>query len=78
MNITNYTVKVIEPSSGYTLTQARDVEIQDRILSKRVCLAVNDSENNWKEIPDAEAELIRKAQEEYSLEQQKKTDDLSK
>lgn len=64
----NYTVVVLEPSEGHTLTQSQDVEIQNRILSKKVFLAVNDSPNNWKEITDAEADEIRLAQEEYTKE----------
>ena len=66
----NYTVVVLEPSEGHTLTQSQDVETQDRILSKKVFLAVNDSPNNWKEITDVEAEEIRVAQEEYAKEQE--------
>lgn len=62
----NYTVVVLEPSEGYTLTQSEDVEVQNRILSKKVFLAVNDSPSNWKEITDAEADEIRIAQEEYA------------
>lgn len=62
----NYTVVVLEPSEGYTLTQSADVEVQNRILSKKVFLAVNDSPSNWKEITDAEADEIRIAQEEYA------------
>ena len=61
----NYTVVVLQPSEGYTITQSADVEVQDRILSKKVFLAVNDSPSNWKEITDAEAEEVRVAQEEY-------------
>lgn len=66
----NYTVVVLEPSEGYTLTQSADVEIQNRILSKKVFLAVNDSPSNWKEITDVEAEEIRITQEEYAKEQE--------
>lgn len=54
----DYTVRVIQPSEGYTLTQNADVELVDRILSKKVYLAVNDSPENWKEITDAEAQKI--------------------
>lgn len=68
---TNYTVKVIEPNEGYTLTQAKDVNVEERILSKKVFLAVNDSPENWKEITDEEAESIRKQKEEIA-EQRKK------
>lgn len=62
----NYTVVVLEPSERYTLTQSADVEVQNRILSKKVFLAVNDSPSNWKEITDTEADEIRIAQEEYA------------
>lgn len=56
----NYTVIILEPNEGYTLTQANDeIEIRDRVLSKKVYLAINDSPNNWKEITDEDAELIR-------------------
>lgn len=59
----NYTVRVIEPSEGYTLTQSAEVDIEYRVLSKKIFLAVNDSLDNWKEITDAEADEIRLQQE---------------
>lgn len=59
----NYTVRIIEPSEGYTLTQSAEVETEYRVLSKKVFLAVNDSLDNWKEITDAEADEIRSQQE---------------
>ena len=56
----NYTVIILQPNEGYTLTQANDeIDIKDRVLSKKVYLGVNDSPNNWKEITDEDAELIR-------------------
>lgn len=70
----NYTVVVLEPSEGYTLTQSAEVEVQNRILSKKVFLAVNDSPSNWKEITDTEADEIRVAQEEYAKELKKEND----
>lgn len=70
----NYTVVVLEPSEGYTLTQSAEVEVQNRILSKKVFLAVNDSSSNWKEITDTEADEIRVAQEEYAKELKKEND----
>lgn len=63
-----YSVIILQPSEGQTLTQSTDVEIQDRILSKKIFLAVNDKPENWKEITDAEAEEIRIAQEKYAKE----------
>jgi len=49
-------VHIIEPDDGMWLTQAEDIEILTRIFSKKVYLAVNDSEDNWKEITQAEYE----------------------
>lgn len=72
MKKSNYTVQIIEPSEGYTLTQSKEVEVQDRILSKKIFLAVNDSPDNWKEITDAEAEAIKAEQERLAEEERKK------
>ena len=66
----NYTVIILQPSEGYTLTQSADVKIAERILSKKVFLAVNDSPENWKEITDEEAENIRIQQEELAKEKE--------
>ena len=63
MKKSNYTVQIIEPSEGYTLTQSQDIEIKCRILSKKIFLAVNDSPDNYKEITDAEAEAIKAEQD---------------
>ena len=62
----NYTVRIIEPSEGFTLTQSADVDLENRTLSKKVFLAVNDDPSNWKEITDAEADEIRSQQEELA------------
>ena len=62
----NYTVRIIEPSEGFTLTQSADVDLENRVLSKKVFLAVNDDPSNWKEITDAEADEIRLQQEELA------------
>jgi hypothetical protein len=72
MKKSNYTVQIIEPSEGYTLTQSKEVEVRDRILSKKIFLAVNDSPDNWKEITDAEAEAIKAEQERLAEEERKK------
>jgi hypothetical protein len=68
----NYTVIILQPSEGYTLTQSKDVEVQDRILSKKIFLAVNDSPDNYKEITDKEAEAIKAEQERLAEEERKK------
>ena len=62
----NYTVRIIEPSEGFTLTQSADVDLENRTLSKKVFLAVNDDPSNWKEITDTEANEIRLQQEELA------------
>lgn len=72
MKKSNYTVQIIEPSEGYTLTQSADVEVQDRILSKKIFLAVNDSPDNYKEITDKEADEIRAEQDRLAEEERKK------
>lgn len=64
MNTYDYVTRVLEASEGFTLTQSADVPLLERILVKKVYLAVNDSPANWKEITDAEADEIRRAQEE--------------
>lgn len=68
----NYTVIILQPSEGYTLTQSKEVEVQDRILSKKIFLAVNDSPDNYKEITDKEADEIRAEQERLAEEERKK------
>lgn len=61
-------VRVLIPSEGYKLTQAQDVEIQSRVLSDKVFLAVTDAPENWKEITNEEAEAIKAEQERLAQE----------
>lgn len=56
----NFTVRVLEASEGFVLTQVEDVDVMNRILSDRVFLGVNDSEDNWKEITAEKAAEIEK------------------
>lgn len=72
MKNTSYTVQIIEPSDGYTLTQAGEMDVIDRIFSKKIFLAVNDSIENWKEITDAEADAMREVQEIFLRNQAEK------
>lgn len=74
MKNSNYTVRVIEPETGFYLTQSADVNIENRILSKKIFLAVNDSEDNWKEISDMEAEVIKAEQERIAKEKEENTE----
>lgn len=66
---TSYTTRVLEASEGFTLTQSADVPLLERTLVKKVYLAVNDSPANWKEITDAEADEIKRQQEEAQPEE---------
>ena len=68
-------VRVIKPTEGYLLTQANDdVEIQNRVISDKVFLAVTDSVENWKEITIAEADAIKAEQERLAQEEMNKND----
>ena len=70
MKHSNYTVQIIEPNEGFTLTQSADVDVKARIFSKKIYLAVNDSPDNWKEITDAEAEELQAEQERLFKEEE--------
>ena len=72
MKQSNYTVIILEPMEGW-LTQKENVEIQNRVFSKKVFLAVNDSIDNWKEITEEEYAAYQVELEEYnkSLEENK-------
>jgi hypothetical protein len=70
MKRSNYTVQIIEPNEGFTLTQSAEVDVKARIFSKKIYLAVNDSPDNWKEITDAEAEELQAEQERLFKEEE--------
>ena len=65
MKQSNYTVQIIEPTNGW-LTQTQEIEIQNRVFSKKVFLAVNDSIDNWKEITEEEYAAYQVELEEYN------------
>ena len=67
-------VRVLIPSKGYMLTQAFEVDIQNRVVSDKVYLAVTDEPSNWKEITIAEADEIIAEQERITNEEQSKTE----
>lgn len=69
MKKSNYTVQIIEPNEGFTLTQSAEVDVKARIFSKKIYLAVNDSPDNWKEITDVEAEAIKAEQDRLAEEE---------
>lgn len=58
MKQSNYTVQILEPENGW-LTQAQEIEIQNRIFSKKVFLAVNDSVDNWTEISEEQYQVYQ-------------------
>lgn len=72
MKTSNYTVQILEPSEGW-LTQSAETEIQNRVFSKKVFLAVNDTVDNWKEISEEQYNLYQIELDEYfkSLEDNK-------
>lgn len=73
MKQSNYTVQILEPENGW-LTQAQEIEIQNRIFSKKVFLAVNDTVDNWKEISEEEYAAFQIELEEYNNEIEKKNE----
>ncbi len=56
-------MEIMTPRDGYVLTQAADVDVSRRILTKMIYLAENDSRENWKEILQTEADGIAAEQE---------------
>ena len=64
MKQSNYTVQILEPENGW-LTQANDIEIENRIFSKKVFLAVTDSIDNWIEISEEQYQTYQVELDEY-------------
>lgn len=56
MITSDYTVRVLEPSEGHYLTQSGDINIDERVFSDKVYLAVTDSIENWIEIDQVKYE----------------------
>lgn len=72
MITSNFTVRVLQPSEGYFLTQSEDVSIELRIITDKVYLGVNASESDWREITSEEAQKFEKEREEFEKEMQNK------
>lgn len=53
MKSSNYQVIVLEADENMWLTQVADVAPVERVFSKKVFLAVNDTPANWHEVDDA-------------------------
>lgn len=58
----SFNTTVLRPSSGHYLTQAGDVDIEERMIASVVALGANDSADNYVEIDEATAEGIRQNQ----------------
>lgn len=65
-----FKVRVLIPELGYKLTQANEVEIENRIISDKIYLAVNDDAENWIEITNEEADAIVAEQEKIAKEKE--------
>ena len=53
---TQVELRILTPAEGHFITQADDVPANERVISDKVYLAVNDSPDNWREINATEAE----------------------
>lgn len=74
MNLQEKQLRILTSQEGHVLTQNKDVQVLNRIFTKTIYLAANDSPDNWKEIADDEAESIR--QQQYAeVEAQKKREE---
>lgn len=62
-------MKRLERKEGYRYTQSADVNIEDRIIVRSLVLADTANESDWKIITEAEADEIRRQQEESMNEQ---------
>lgn len=68
------TLRILEADERHVLTQASDVEPQNRVYSEKIYLAVNDSPENWMEITQEQAdkekeEASRKTDQQIEIEQ---------
>lgn len=70
MITSNFTVRVLQPSEGNFLTQSESVSIENRIITDKVYLGVNASENDWVEITAEEVQKFEKEREEFEKEMQ--------
>ena len=56
-------MKLLDKKDGYKWTQAAaDIDIKDRIIVSKMYLANSAQESDWKQITDAEAEILKEQQ----------------
>lgn len=60
MEISKIELRKLTPAEGMTLTNGE-------VFGKEVYLGKNDSPENWREIPDSEAEILRAELEEKAM-----------
>ena len=65
-------MKLLDKKDGYKWTQAADVDIRDRIIASKMYLADSAKESDWKQITDAEAEILKEQQEAALSEAERK------
>ena len=52
-------MKLLDKKDGYKWTQAADIDIKERIIVSKMYLADSAQESDWKQITDAEAEILK-------------------
>lgn len=71
----NNKVIVIKAEDGFKLTQKDDVQLSERLISDIVVLGKYDSIENYKEIPNDEAEILIKQIDDYNKSLQENNDE---
>ena len=65
-------MKLLDKKDGYKWTQKADIDIKDRIIVSKMYLADSAQESDWKQITDAEAEILEEQQKNaYEAERNK-------
>lgn len=71
----NNKVIVIKAEDGFKLTQKADVQLSERLISDIIVLGKYDSIENYKEIPNNEAEILIKQIDDYNKSLQENNDE---
>lgn len=57
-------MNLLDKKDGYKWTQTADIDIKERIFVSKIYLADSAQESDWKQITDAEAEILEEQQKE--------------
>ena len=57
-------MRILHKKDGYKYTQTADVPLEERLILSIICLADTANESDWKLITEAEADEIKRQQEE--------------